>query len=276
MADEVLVERRESVLVITINRPEAKNAINGAVAAGMAAALDELDADDELRAGVLTGAGGTFSAGMDLKAFLRGETPTIEGRGLGGITEAPPRKPLIAAVEGWAVAGGFELLLACDLVVAAENAHLGVPEVKRALVAGGGAAMLLPQRIPQTIALEMLLTGDPITAQRAADLGLVNRVTPEGGALDGALELAGGDRGQRSARRRGHQAGRAGRPRLDLRGGLGQAARRDPAGLRLRGRAGGRDGVRREAAAALPGTLRTGHLPASDEISREDLWVGSP
>ncbi len=191
MADEVLVERRESVLVITINRPEAKNAINGAVAAGMAAALDELDADDELRAGILTGAGGTFSAGMDLKAFLRGETPTIEGRGLGGLTEAPPRKPLIAAVEGWAVAGGFELLLACDLVVAAEDAHLGVPEVKRALVAGGGAAMLLPQRIPQTIALEMLLTGDPITAQRAADLGLVNRVTPAGGALDGALELAG-------------------------------------------------------------------------------------
>lgn len=190
MADEVLVERREGVLVITINRPEAKNAINGAVAAGLAAALDELDADDELRAGVLTGAGGTFSAGMDLKAFLKGETPTIEGRGLGGLTEAPPRKPLIGAVEGWAVAGGFELLLACDLVVAAEDAHLGVPEVKRALVAGAGAAMLLPQRIPQAIALEMLLTGDPITAQRGADLGLVNRVTPSGGALAGALELA--------------------------------------------------------------------------------------
>ena len=190
MADEVLVERRESVLVITINRPEAKNAINGAVAAGMAAALDELDADDELRAGVLTGAGGTFSAGMDLKAFLKGETPTIEGRGLGGLTEAPPRKPLIGAVEGWAVAGGFELLLACDLVVASETAKLGVPEVKRALVAGAGAALLLAQRIPQAIALEMLLTGEPITAQRAADLGLVNRLTPEGGALDGALELA--------------------------------------------------------------------------------------
>lgn len=190
MADEVLVERRESVQVITINRPEAKNAINGAVAAGIAAALDELDADDGLRAGVLTGAGGTFSAGMDLKAFLRGETPTIEGRGLGGLTEAPPRKPLIGAVEGWAVAGGFELLLACDLVVAAETAHLGVPEVKRALVAGAGAAMLLPQRIPQAIALEMLLTGDPITARRAAEVGLVNRVTPEGGALDGALEVA--------------------------------------------------------------------------------------
>lgn len=190
MADEVLVERREGVLVITINRPEAKNAINGEVAAGMAAALDELDADDELRAGILTGAGGTFSAGMDLKAFLKGETPTIEGRGLGGLTEAPPRKPLIGAVEGWAVAGGFELLLACDLIVAAETARFGVPEVKRALVAGAGAAMLLPRRIPQAVALEMLLTGDPITAQRAAALGLVNRVTAEGGALDGAVELA--------------------------------------------------------------------------------------
>jgi enoyl-CoA hydratase len=190
MADEVLVERREGVLVITINRPEAKNAINGAVAAGIAAAVDELDASDDLWVGVLTGAGGTFSAGMDLKAFLRGEVPTIEGRGLGGITERPPRKPLIGAVEGWAVAGGFELLLACDLVVAAETARFGVPEVKRALVAGAGAAMLLPRRIPQTIALEMLLTGDPITAQRAAELGLVNRVTVEGGALDGALGLA--------------------------------------------------------------------------------------
>jgi enoyl-CoA hydratase len=190
MADEVLVERRGGVQVITINRPEAKNAINGAVAAGIAAAVDELDASDELWVGVLTGAGGTFSAGMDLKAFLRGEVPTIEGRGLGGITERPPRKPLVGAVEGWAVAGGFELLLACDLVVAAENARLGVPEVKRALVAGAGAAMLLPRRIPQTIAMEMLLTGDPITAGRAAELGLVNRITAEGGALDGAIELA--------------------------------------------------------------------------------------
>ena len=187
---EVLVEQRDGVQIITINRPEAKNAINGAVAAGIAAAVDELDANDELRVGVLTGAGGTFSAGMDLKAFMRGEVPSIEGRGLGGITEAPPRKPLIAAVEGWAVAGGFELTLACDLVVAAETAKLGVPEVKRALVAGAGAAMLLPSRIPQAIALEMLLTGDPITAERAAALGLVNRVTAEGGALDGALELA--------------------------------------------------------------------------------------
>ncbi len=190
MSEPVLVEARDGVQIITINRPEAKNALNGEVARAIAAAVDELDGNDELRVGVLTGAGGTFSAGMDLKAFLTGDVPLVEGRGLGGLTEAPPRKPLIGAVEGWAVAGGFELLLACDLVVASEAAKLGVPEVKRALVAGAGAALLLAQRIPQAIALEMLLTGEPISAQRAAELGLVNRVTPEGGALDGALELA--------------------------------------------------------------------------------------
>ena len=186
----VLVEAREGVQIITINRPEAKNALNGAVARGIAAAIDELETDDDLRVGVLTGAGGTFCSGMDLKGFLTGDLPVVEGRGLGGITEAPPRKPLIGAVEGWAVAGGFELLLACDLVVASETSKLGVPEVKRALVAGAGAAFLLTRRIPQAIALELLLTGDPITAQRAADLGLVNRVSPPGGALDAALELA--------------------------------------------------------------------------------------
>jgi enoyl-CoA hydratase len=190
MSDEVLVERRGAVQVITINRPEAKNALNEAVAIGIAAAVDELEESDDLHVGVLTGAGGTFCAGMDLKAFLRGESPTVDGRGLGGITLAPPRKPLIGAVEGWAVAGGFELLLACDMVVAAETAKFGVPEVKRALVAGAGAALLLPQRIPQAIALELLLTGDPISAERAAQLGLVNQITPEGGALDGAVALA--------------------------------------------------------------------------------------
>ncbi len=190
MSDEVLVERRGGVQIITINRPEAKNALNGAVAVGIAAAVDELEESDDLHVGVLTGAGGTFCAGMDLKAFLRGESPTVGDRGLGGITQAPPRKPLIGAVEGWAVAGGFELLLACDMVVAAETAKFGVPEVKRALVAGAGAALLLPQRIPQAIALELLLTGDPISAERAAQLGLVNRLTPEGGALDGAVALA--------------------------------------------------------------------------------------
>jgi enoyl-CoA hydratase len=190
VSDEVLVERRGAVQVITINRPEARNALNAAVAQGVAAAVDELDEDDTLRAAVLTGAGGTFSSGMDLKAFMRGETPGIEGRGLCGITTTPPHKPLVAAVEGYALAGGFELLLACDLVVAGDTASFGVPEVKRALVAAGGAAFLLSQRVPQALALELLLTGEPVTAARAAEMGLVNRVVPAGGALDAAVELA--------------------------------------------------------------------------------------
>uniref|UniRef100_A0AAU3I9N2 Crotonase/enoyl-CoA hydratase family protein n=1 Tax=Streptomyces sp. NBC_01393 TaxID=2903851 RepID=A0AAU3I9N2_9ACTN len=190
MSDEVLVERRDGVQIITINRPQAKNALNLAVARAVADAVDELDASDDLRVGVLTGAGGTFSAGMDLKAFLRGESPAIEGRGLAGITITPPKKPLIGAVEGWALAGGFELMLACDLVVAGDTARFGVPEVTRSLVAAAGGALLLPRRIPYAIAMEMLLTGDPITAQRGAEIGLVNRLVPEGKALEGALELA--------------------------------------------------------------------------------------
>jgi enoyl-CoA hydratase len=188
--DAVLVETRDNVLVITINRPEARNAVNGAVAQGVAAALDRLDAETELSVGVLTGAGGTFSSGMDLKGFLKGETPVIEGRGLAGLTEAPPRKPLIAAVEGWALAGGFEIVLACDLVVASREAKFGLPEVKRSLVAGGGGLLRLPRRMPYHVAMEIALTGAPLTAEVAQHHGLVNRVVEPGGALDGALELA--------------------------------------------------------------------------------------
>ncbi|TYP90377.1 crotonase/enoyl-CoA hydratase family protein [Blastococcus xanthinilyticus] len=188
--DKVLVARRGAVQVITINRPSARNALDGDVARAVAAAVDELDADDDLRAGVLTGAGGTFSSGMDLKAFLRGESPSIEGRGLCGITRTPPRKPLLAAVEGWALAGGFELVLACDLVVAGRGARFGVPEVKRSLVAAGGAALLLPQRVPRAVALELLLTGDPLDAERAAAVGLVNRVVDDGSAVGAAVALA--------------------------------------------------------------------------------------
>jgi enoyl-CoA hydratase len=190
MPDSVLVERREGVQLITLNRPDARNALDRAVADAVAAAVDELDADDGLRVGVLTGAGGTFSAGMDLKAFLRGETPAIEGRGLCGITQTPPAKPLIAAVEGWALAGGLELVLACDLVVAGRSARFGVPEVKRGLVAAGGAALLLPRRVAPAHALELLLTGEPVDASRAAEIGLVNRVVDDGGAVDEALRLA--------------------------------------------------------------------------------------
>lgn len=191
MAEPVTVERRGHVQVITISRPEVRNALDGPSARALAAAVDELDADGELRAGVLTGAGGTFCAGMDLKAYLRGDRPSIPGRGFGGITITPPRKPLIAAVEGWAVAGGFELMLACDLVVAGEGSRFGVPEVKRGLVPAGGGALLLPRRIPLAVAMELLLTGESVAAARAAELGLVNRVVPDGTALDGALALAG-------------------------------------------------------------------------------------
>jgi enoyl-CoA hydratase/carnithine racemase len=190
MSEPVLVERRGAVQVVTINRPAARNALDAAVARGVAAAVDELDGSDDLRAGVLTGAGGFFSAGMDLKAFLRGETPMIEGRGLCGITATPPRKPMVAAVEGPALAGGFELVLACDLVVAGRSARFGVPEVKRSLVAAAGGALLLPQRVPTAVALEMLLTGDPVDAERAAAVGLVNRVVDDGTALEAAVELA--------------------------------------------------------------------------------------
>jgi enoyl-CoA hydratase len=190
VSDAVLVEQRGNVLLITINRPEAKNALNADVARGVAEAVDRLDADPELRCGVLTGAGGTFSAGMDLKAFLAGETPLVGDRGLCGITAAPPKTPLVAAVEGWALAGGFELMLACDLVVASTAAKFGVPEVKRGLVAGAGGAFLLAQRIPRAVALELLLTGDPFDADKAERVGLINKLVEPGTAVQAACELA--------------------------------------------------------------------------------------
>lgn len=190
-ADSLLVEREGSTLVITIDRPQARNAIDHATAKGLAAAMDELDSEPALRVGVLTGRGANFSAGMDLKAWLRGEPRSVEGRGFAGFTEAPPAKPLIAAVEGSALAGGCEMVLACDLVVAAENATLGLPEVKRGLIAGSGGLLRLPRRIPPQIAMEHGLTGDPLSAVEAHRWGLVNRLTAPGGALAGALDLAG-------------------------------------------------------------------------------------
>jgi enoyl-CoA hydratase len=189
-SDLVLVERRGAVLIITINRPAVRNAVNQAVSHGVAAALDELDQNDALGVGVLTGAGGTFCSGMDLKAFVDGERPEIPGRGLAGLTEHVPRKPLIAAVEGYALAGGCEIVLACDLVVASSSARFGVPEVTRGLVAGAGGLIRLPQKIPRQIALEYALTGAHFTADDAHRWGLVNRMCAEGQALDVALELA--------------------------------------------------------------------------------------
>jgi enoyl-CoA hydratase len=188
--DPVLTERRDGVLLVTLNRPDARNAVNTALAEGIAAALDDLDADSELTVGVLTGAGKGFSAGMDLKAFVAGERPWVGDRGFAGIVQRSARKPLIAAVEGFAMAGGLEIALACDLVVASREARLGIPEVKRSLVAAAGALRRLPQRLPLNVAMEMALTGDPISAERAHALGLVSRVTEPGGAVDAALELA--------------------------------------------------------------------------------------
>jgi enoyl-CoA hydratase len=186
----VTSEARGGVLVITIDRPHARNAIDRAVAEGIAAALDRLDADDALAVGIITGAGGYFSAGMDLKAFAAGEPSYAGGRGFAGIVQRPPDTPLIAAIEGFAVAGGFEIALSCDLIVAARGAKLGIPEVKRSLVASGGALLRLPSRIPYHVAMELALTGDPISAERGHGLGLVNRLAEPGGALDAALELA--------------------------------------------------------------------------------------
>ena len=189
MADEVLTERQGRILVITINRPEARNAFNLAVTKGLADAMDELDATPELSVAIVTGAGGNFCAGMDLKAFVAGENVSIPGRGI-GFTEQPPRKPVIAAVEGYALAGGTEIVLATDLVVAAKNAKFGIPEVKRGLVAAGGGLLRLPHRIPYQKALELALTGDNFTAEEAADWGFVNVLTEPGEALAGALALA--------------------------------------------------------------------------------------
>jgi enoyl-CoA hydratase len=189
MSDEILTERHGRVLVITINRPDARNAVNLAVSQGLADAVDELDENTDLSVAVITGAGGNFCSGMDLKAFAAGESVAIPGRGL-GFTERPPRKPLISAVEGYALAGGTEVVLATDLVVASRTAKFGIPEVKRGMVAAGGGLLRLQKRIPYQKALELALTGDSFTAERAEAWGFVNVVTEPGEALAGAIELA--------------------------------------------------------------------------------------
>jgi enoyl-CoA hydratase len=186
----VLTERRENVLLITLNRPEVRNAVNAALAAGVAGALEELDGDDGLSVGVLTGAGGFFSAGMDLGAFVKGESAWFGDRGFAGITQRASRKPLIAAIEGFALAGGMEIALACDLIVAARGARMGIPEVKRSLVAAGGALLRMPRRMPYHVVMELALTGEALPAERFHELGLVNRVVEPGTAVEQALELA--------------------------------------------------------------------------------------
>jgi enoyl-CoA hydratase len=188
--DVVLVDVADGVMTITINRPEAKNAVNKAVAEGISAAIDELESNDALRVAIITGAGGTFCSGMDLKAFVTGELPIVEGRGFAGLVEYLVKKPVIAAVEGYALAGGFEVAISCDLIVVSEEAKFGIPEVKRGLAAAGGGLIKLPKQIPARIAMELALTGDFVSAGRAYELGLVNQVVPAGTALEAAKALA--------------------------------------------------------------------------------------
>jgi enoyl-CoA hydratase len=190
MADAVLTEVDDGIAVITINRPQARNAVNGEVAQGIAAAADEFDGRGDVRVIILTGAGGTFSAGMDLKGFLTGDSPVVEGRGFAGITERPPVKPVIAAVEGYALAGGFEIALSCDLIVASETAKFGLPEVRRGLAAAAGGLLRLPSRVPYHLAMEIVLTGEHFPAERLHQAGLVSSVVGPGQALAAARELA--------------------------------------------------------------------------------------
>jgi len=190
MTAPVLFVVTDGLLIITINRPDRRNAIDRAMSQAIADQIDRLERDDGLRAAILTGAGDHFCAGMDLKAFLNGERVELEGRGLAGLTETPPQKPLIAAVEGYALAGGFEIALACDLIVASETARFGIPEVKRGLIAGSGGLIRLPERMPRQVALEFALTGRMMDAEEAARWGLVSRLTPPGSALNAARALA--------------------------------------------------------------------------------------
>lgn len=189
-APPLLVEIRGNIQIMTLNRPAAKNAVTLEMAEAMVAALDAFDANPELSVGIVVGAGGTFCAGMDLKGFLQGKRPSIPGRGFCGITVKPPRKPIIAAVEGYALAGGFEVVLACDLIVASREAKFGLPEVKRGLAAAGGGLLRLPRRMPYHLAMECILTGDMLSAERANQNGLINRLVEPGTALDAAIELA--------------------------------------------------------------------------------------
>ena len=186
MAQEILTERHGRVLLITLNRPEAKNSVNTALGLALVAAMQELDSDDGLTAGVLTGADGGFSAGMDLKAFASEGPP----KGFNDFLQKGSQKPLIAAVEGFALAGGLEIALTCDLIVAAKGVKLGIPEVNKGLFAAGGGLFRLPTRIPYAAAMEMALTSDPITAEEGKALGLVARLSEPGNAAKDALALA--------------------------------------------------------------------------------------
>lgn len=190
MPSPVRCEEIDEVLVIVLDRPHVKNAIDPPMAESLAEAFDRLDAEDHLKVGVLTGEGPDFCAGMDLKAFADGALPETRGRGLAGLTRTPPRKPLIAAVEGYAIAGGFELVLTCDIVIASQTARFGLPEVKRGLIAAGGGIVRLAHMVPRNRAAQILLTGDTFGVVEAKEIGVVNSISPPGAAVDDAVELA--------------------------------------------------------------------------------------
>ncbi|KQY58233.1 enoyl-CoA hydratase [Aeromicrobium sp. Root495] len=190
-SEAVLLEVKDGVAVVTLNRPHVRNAIDKPTADLVAARLDEVDERDDVSVVVLAGNGPTFCAGMDLKAFAATrERPRHAVRGGFGIVEKPAAKPMIAAIEGKALGGGLEIALACDLIVAGESAQLGLPEVKRGLVAAAGGVLRLPARIPRAVAMELVLTGESVSARRGLELGLVNRVAPDGEALATAVALA--------------------------------------------------------------------------------------
>lgn len=184
-------ETHGPVALIRLNRPDQRNAVDMALMAELTSAMDRFEADAALTVGVLTGAGKIFCAGMDLAAFAAGERPGIaDPAHFAGFVSVKRSKPIIAAVNGGAIAGGFEIALACDMVVAEQGAIFSLPEVKRGIMAAGGGAFRLPRRLPSAIANEMLLTGDPITAERALSFGLVNQVVAGSELIDAALKLA--------------------------------------------------------------------------------------
>jgi enoyl-CoA hydratase len=188
----VQFEVRDHLAIVTIDRPAARNAVDGSVATGIEAAIDRVESDDNLWLTILCGTPPVFCAGADLRAVSEGRAAEISTKrgGFGGFVTRERDKPVIAAIEGAALAGGCELALACDLIVASRSARFGIPEVLRSLVAAAGGLVRLPQAVPVKVAMEMALTGQPISAERATELGLVNRLVDEGRALDGAVELA--------------------------------------------------------------------------------------
>lgn len=190
VSSSVDLEIGDRIAVVSINRPEARNSVDLSVTEGLCAALDEVEARSDVSVGILTGAGGNFCSGMDLKAFLRGEIVRVPGRGFAGVTQFVSGKPWIAALEGYALAGGFEIALWADLIVATDATKIGLPEVKRGLVANAGGLVRLPRQLPPRIAAELVLTGDIVPIADLAPHGIVNRIVPAGSALAEARALA--------------------------------------------------------------------------------------